>query len=621
MDRLVAVRRHFDFQGLWRWLLLGGSVGVGVGLAAILFQFLLQTATQFCFETLIGLSLGGPANEGADVELIRASTYTPWLLIALPAIGGLLTALIVLRFAPEAQGHGTDAAIDAYHRKQGQIRPRVPIVKMISSVITMGTGGSGGREGPVAQIGAGIGSFIANRLHLDAKTRRLLLAAGMAAGIGAIFRAPLAAAIFACEVLYSGIELEAEALLPASVASVVSYSIFASWYGFVPIFGQVAPFHFSGPIELLPYLALALVVGFGALLYVNTFYGLTRLFKGLPLPRHLKPVLGGLLTGLVGYALYTATEDANSLSVMSTGYGVLQRILSSDAAHMSILLLLAIAGGKILTTSFTIGSGGSAGVFGPSMVIGGSLGAAVGLLMQGWWPALGLHPGAFMIVGMAGFFSAAANAPLSTIIMVSEMTGNYELLIPSLWVCTIAFLVGRRWSLYKSQVASRLDSPAHLGEYAHEILAIASARDAYKTTRKFITIPIDTPLNEVLPRVGQTSQRLFPVIEERRVVGGFRLSDLTHALTTPRDKIDQRDVRHLLDGERRIIAPGESLETALALMNATHAEELLVVDEAETESLFGILTRADILLYYSRKLSEMKLGEEEKSLPLKGASP
>jgi CIC family chloride channel protein len=458
--------RYFDFKGMWQWLWLGGLIGLGVGIAALVFQFLLQGLSEWCLETLIGASLGHPDHEIPLAILPLNRHFSPWLLVLLPTVGGLITAWLVQKFAPEAEGHGTDAAIKSFHRDQGIIRARVPLIKLLSSIITIGTGGSGGREGPIAQIGAGLGSILASRLGLDSHTRRILLLAGMAAGIGAIFRAPLAAAIFATEVIYSEIELESAALLPAMVASIISYSVFSSVHGFQPIFGHANSFRFSNPLELGPYLILALTVGLGALLYVKFFYKTVSFFAKLPISRYLKPAIGAGLTGLLGLLLLRLTKNMNVLAIMSSGYGILQQILRDDGTSIATGILLLVAVGKIITTSLTIGSGGSAGVFGPSMVIGGTLGTVVGQLFHSFFPHLVPHPGAFMIVGMAGFFSAAANTPLSTMIMVSELTGNYELLIPSMWVCAISFMVARRWSLYKNQVPSKLDSSAHWGEYA-----------------------------------------------------------------------------------------------------------------------------------------------------------
>ena len=207
----------------------------------------------------------------------------PWLLLIIPTVGGILSGWLVYTFAPEAEGHGTDAVIAAYHNHQGQIRPRVPMVKIVASALTIGSGGSGGREGPIAQIGAGFGSLLANLLRLGGKDRRILVAAGMGAGIAAIFRAPLAGALFAAEVLYCSPEFEPEVIMPAAIASVVSYCTFGLFAGWKPLF-ETPEISFTNPWELGPYLLLVLFMILLAMLYTRTFYGMTHLFRRLSLP-------------------------------------------------------------------------------------------------------------------------------------------------------------------------------------------------------------------------------------------------------------------------------------------------------------------------------------------------
>jgi len=615
--RIVAalqriINLQFDFRGLWKWLILGGVLGILVGIAAIVFQMSLEAVSMLSFKSIVGLELHHPGGEQPLFDYPMAETARPWLLICLPALGAFVAGLIVFKFAPEAKGHGTDAAIDAFHNKHGKIRSQVPFVKMVASVITMGTGGSGGREGPVAQIGAGIGSYLADRLGLNARTRRLLLAAGIAAGVGAIFRAPLAGAIFAAEILYSGPEMESEVILPAAVASITGYSVFGAKYGYEHMFTNVGGFGFSNPLELGPYLILAIVAALGALLYVRTFYGVSALFSKLNVPRVLKPLIGGLLTGMAGFCIYVFSGDIHTLDIMSTGYGVLQEILAGDGMSVSLTVLIIIICGKILTTSFTIGSGGSAGVFGPSMVIGGALGAAVGQVMHYFMPGLVQYPSTFAIVGMAGFFTAAANTPISTLVMVSELTGNYELLVPSMWVCSLSFLVGRRWSIYRSQVPSRLHSPAHFGEGAAEILAVASVSDVYKTTRKYVSIPEEMKLPDVFNLTAETRQRIFPVYDaEESIIGCFSLHDLTYALHHDPSQSRSMKARDLITAGMLTVSVEDSVQKALSMMSFNHVEELLVTPDRNSRKVVGIITNADIMLYYNRSLSSIKLGSSE----------
>jgi CIC family chloride channel protein len=476
---LNSLEREFDFRSAGKWLLYGSVVGIISGLGAILFQSLLALLKEFSINHLMGLTPLIPGGE-PQTEHFTTGIFRPYLIVLLPALGGLIAGLLIYRFAPEAEGHGTDEAIKAFHRKRGIIRPTVPIIKLFASVISIGTGGSGGREGPIAQIGAGFGSFLATRLNLDAKTRRWLLAAGMGAGIGSIFRAPLAGAIFAAEVLYSSAEVEAEVLLPAAVSSIIAFSIYSFKYGWEHILTNAGQHGFTQPLELIPYTIEALILAFAALAFVKSFYGVRKVFSDWHIPQYIKPMIGGLMTGGLVLLLMTVTGDHKyTIDVMGGGYGILQDIVQNGIKNTGIWILLLVAIGKILATSFTIGSGGSAGVFGPSMVIGGTIGAASGYLLQFIFPGFTLYPSTFAIVGMAGFFAAAANTPISTIIMVSELTGNYELLMPSMWVCTLSFLVARKWSIYQSQVPGRIYSQAHFGEYAHNIFRTITVRDTF----------------------------------------------------------------------------------------------------------------------------------------------
>ncbi len=366
--------------------------------------------------------------------------------------GGGVSGWIVYTFAPEAEGHGTDAAIDAYHNQGGLIRGRIPFVKTIASTITLTTGGSGGREGPIAQIGAGFGSFLADKLKLSQRERRIMMAAEIGAGVGSIFRAPLAGALFAAEVLYRDPDFESEVLIPAGISSVVAYCIFCLVFGWGALFDSPA-FNFQNPLELGPYIVLSGILVLTAIFYIKIFYGVIRLFKKMQIPNFLKPALGGLITGVIGFFLPCT---------LAFGYGYAQKAILNELA-VSTLILLAF--GKILTTAFSIGSGGSGGVFGPSIVIGGAMGGAVGKLFNFFLPSIVTHPGSFVIVGMAGFFAAVSNTPISTIIFISEITNSYHLLLPSLLVCSLCYLLSRKWTIFKNQVKSRIDSPAHAGEF------------------------------------------------------------------------------------------------------------------------------------------------------------
>jgi chloride channel protein, CIC family len=606
-----SLKREFDFRSAGRWLLLGSVVGVISGLGAILFQTLLMLLKEFSVSHLMGLNPLAPGGE-REAAIFTTGNFRPYLIVLLPALGGLIAGLLIYKFAPEAEGHGTDEAIKAFHRKRGIIRPSVPIIKLLASVITIGTGGSGGREGPIAQIGAGFGSFLATRLNLDVKTRRYLLAAGMGAGIGSIFRAPLAGAIFAAEVLYSSAEVEAEVLLPSAVSSIIAFSVYSFRYGWDHIFTNAGQHGFTQPLELIPYTIEALVLAFAALIFVKSFYGVRKIFSDWKIPHYIKPVIGGLMTGGLVLLLISITGDRKyTIDVMGGGYGILQEIMQNGISKIGLGILLLVAAGKILATSFTIGSGGSAGVFGPSMVIGGTIGAATGYLLQFIFPGFTLYPSTFAIVGMAGFFAAAANTPISTIIMVSELTGNYELLMPSMWVCTLSFLVARKWSIYQSQVPGKINSQAHYSDYAHDIFRTITVRDTFNRHKNNETLHDDMIIENILVTLRNTKQRMFPVInKENRLVGTFYIKDLPLLLQQSEYKI--KTVADIMQQSISKISLNETIDRAQEIMLHHHVDELVVVNDFDNpDNVLGIITTADIMKAYTREMNLLKSGKEK----------
>lgn len=592
--RIATELDKLELPSVGRTLFLSSLIGVVAGCGAILFQILCQAASHLALAGLAGYRQSGPAGE---ILLFRdvAVPFRPWLIPIIPAVGGLLAGILIQRFAPEAAGHGTDEAVDAFHRRDGLIRGRVPIIKTIASALTLGSGGSGGREGPIAQIGAGFGSFLARRLSLPVRERRILLAAGVGAGVGSIFRAPLAGALFAAEVLYSDPEFESDVIIPAAISTIVAYCVYSLKFGFGALFATPR-FEFRSAWELLPYTVLAVAVALAAGLFAKVFYAVQAQSRRLSLPAAVKPMLGGLLTGLVALALYLASGSIHALDVLSFGYGSLQDAL---LGRIPWTILLLIAGGKLLTTSFSIGSGGSGGVFGPSMVIGGTMGGALGILAQHLMPGVVTQPAAFVPVGMAGFFAAAANTPISTLIMVSEMTGNYQLLLPSLWVCAIAYLVGRRWTLYRSQVRSRAESPAHRGAILAGVLRAMRVKDVVGE-RPVHVLGETASLEEVIRAFMHSSQHCFPIVDPTgRMTGSITLHQLRQHLD---DSGEQSPViAHDLASQ-----PGETLylhddlETALARMVALDVEELPIVKSKEERRVVGLLSRRDIVAVYNR---------------------
>jgi CIC family chloride channel protein len=585
------IRRHMA--------LLGSAVLVGLvaGGGAVLFYIATRVVWSYALGVVVGYRAPTVPTGEPDMAWLPvvASSFRPWLLLLVPSAGGILSGLLVFTFAPEAEGHGTDAVVEAYHQRDGSIRPRVPLVKMLASALTIGTGGSGGREGPIAQIGAGFGSFLATAMRLRPADRRVLCAAGMGAGIAAIFRAPLAGALFASEVLYWSPEFEPEVIIPAGIASVVSYCTFGGFFGWQPLF-STPDLHFGNPWQLLPYVLLALCMTALAMVYTRTFYGVTRLFHRLPITRALKPALGAGLSGAIGVALYFLLGDRQVLAVLSFGYGALQGAMMKGGIT-SLAVLVAIALGKILTTSLTIGSGGSGGVFGPSMVIGGCAGGALGIVLHRFLPTLVPDPASFVIVGMAGFFAAAAKTPFSTLVIVSEMTGGYHLLLPALWVCVLSFMLSDRVSLYAAQLETRASSPAHRGALFRVRLDGANVQRFLRTAVPLVH-PRDS-LSSVIDKLADSRFAVLPLVDdEGRLLGVINREEVLAGLQVASSPLivaadlARTDIQPLL--------PDDPVDSAQEQFVDNDVLALPVVQSAEDRRVLGMVTRFDISSAYVR---------------------
>ncbi|HXI02541.1 MAG TPA: chloride channel protein [Candidatus Saccharimonadales bacterium] len=570
-----------------RWIVYSALIGVVSGTGAILFDLAFR-ACQWLLLEKVGHFLppasgieGGP---GYPPQI-------PWLLPLSLVIGGLISGALVFGLAPEAEGHGTDAVIKAFHHLRGMIRRRVPAVKAIASALTIGSGGSGGREGPIAQIGAGFGSFLADFLKLRNQDRRIMMMAGVAGGIGSIFRAPLGSAFFAAEVLYSEPEFEYLALLPGLISSITGYCIYCSYAGWGFLF-NVPPISFHQPKQLPIYALLGLVCGMVGVIYPKVFYGTRdRIFHRLPIPTWTKPAVGALVLGVIGVYFPQC---------LGMGYGYLQHIIQGS---YTIPFLLAFVMMKIVATSLTISSGGSGGVFGPSLVIGGSLGAAFGRAAAVYLPGIAPDPVACTMVAMGGFFAGVAKCPFAAIIMVMEMTGSYGLLVPSLLVGAITYLfipVGVR--LYENQVPSRSDSPAHLGSFAVDILRLTRLRDCWEPGRSATrTVPADASLTSIVELASGSAQNLFPVVDASgALLGEISIDDVRRALVAEGDH-DALKARDLMRDPVGPLHPDDDLATAAKLLADRQTDAVTVVSSREAGIVLGTFSRRDLIVAYGKK--------------------
>jgi CIC family chloride channel protein len=569
-------------------------IGLLSGLGAIVFNELLHAAIEITMESWARLPL--PPLHGEGGQAIPAGPPRRWLLVVLPVVGGLISGLLVKVFAPEAGGTGTDDYIDAFHNKAGSMRRRVPLVKSLATLATISSGGSAGKEGPIAQIGAGFGSAVGRYLKMGARARRTMMVAGAAGGLGAIFRAPLGGALTAVEVLYKE-DLETDALMPAILSSVTAYTLFCSVNGFDHVFSYEGE-SFHTPVQLLFYAVLGLACSGAGYLFVHFLHGSKRaFFDRLPINKYLIPPIGGLLVGIVGFTYP---------QVMGQGFGYMQQLILDQpigGVEATVGFLAALAVLKIATTSFTISSGGSGGVFAPSLFIGAMLGGCVGSLSHQFFPTIVPDVTPFVVVGMGAFFAGVANAPIASLMMVCELTGAYELLPPLMVVAIIALVTSRRWSIYTAQVESKFSSKAHLWEMNPNILKRVTIGDAMRGVynRSGIISP-DLPLGQVDSIASEAGESDLLLENDRgELCGLISLSDLG----------DREELQHLgslvlaLDLVNRrtvFLSPGDNLIRALEFFGEQEFNKLPIVETTDGHNkLLGHVWYRDIIAFYQRE--------------------
>lgn len=514
-----------DLRIMSRMVFHAALVGAAAGLAGAAFFAALEYVQYFLLEVLAGYRPLRAAGETL-VEGAHGVAFRPWLLVVLPAVGGLVCGLLT-RFAPSARGGGGDATIEAFHERGGSIPRRVLWVKPLASLASLGTGGVGGREGPTMQIGGALGSRIGRLLNVTARERRILLVAGVAAGISAVFRTPLGAALLAVEVLYRD-GFESEALIPSVLASVVAYSVVISIFGETTLFTHAPRFPFT-PGHLPLFGLLAVVMAAAAALFASTLRRMRGLFARLPISPILRPALGGLLVGAMCTPIIVAMGsrfgEGQGLGLLGGGYGAVQMAISGSGSlpegWSAVQILAVLAAAKLVAASLTIGSGGSAGDFAPSLAIGGLLGGAFGRVAQLLVDS-SIDPGAFALVGMGVFYGGIAHVPLAGVILVCELAGNYDLLVPLMLAQGIAFAALRKRGIYDAQVATPRDSPVHRDAWFLDLLKAVRVRDLGIEKRPPVLFELRTPLPDMLDRLADaTWQDVFPVVDEQRKMVGL----------------------------------------------------------------------------------------------------
>ncbi len=549
-------------------IVLGIITGIGGGLGAVAFRWLIDIFQAAFFDG------------GGEAFGFMGSYYT----ILLPALGGLLVGPIVHFMAPEAKGHGVPEIMEAVAMRGGRIRARVAIIKSLASSICIGSGGSVGREGPIAQIGAALGSTIAGLLKVSQTRTRMLVACGAAAGIAATFNAPIGGAFFALELLLG--RWTAEAFAPVVVASVTGASIGRALFGDVPAFG-VPEYGIAGFTELPAFLILGLIAAPLGVIFVRMITYAEDLFESIPIPPYLLPAIGGLFVGFIG--LHDPT-------LYGVGYGKLQELLTHPSLSIGALLILLVL--KMLATSLTIGSGGSGGVFSPSLYVGGIAGAAFGVIAHGLFPAMTTEPAAYALTGMAALFAATSHAPITAVLIVFELTADYRMILPLMVACGTSVLTARalyRFSIYNIKLVRR---GVHV-QLGHDIQALSDMPVANAMRQDFPTVPKDMPVSEVIEKLEETRLHGFPVVNDKGGLAGWvTLSDVRRAGPGAAGRTAGDIATHHL-----VIAyADDSLNDALRKLGLRDVGHLPVVDRDDHTKLLGVITRQNIISAYNRLL-------------------
>jgi CIC family chloride channel protein len=551
--------------------ILATLVGLAAGFGAIGFRWLI--------EFFQGLAYGGRG------DLLEIAGSTPWYLsFWIPALGGLVVGPLVYFFAREAKGHGVPEVIEAVALRSGIIRKRVVIVKCLASAVCIGTGGSAGREGPIVQIGSAVGSTLGQVLGISGDRIRTLVGCGAAAGIAATFNAPIAGTMFALEIILGDFGLAT--FSPIVISSVVSTAVSRHYLGNYPAF-QVPAYQLSSAWELPLYVILGLFCALVAVTFTKTLYRTEDIFSKLRFPEYLKPVLGGLILG-AGALLFP--------HVLGVGYPAIDLALSVKLSWWLMFILILV---KILATSITIGSGGSGGIFAPSLFLGAMAGGFFGTIAHASLPGITASPGAYSIVGMGAVVSGTTHGPLGAILILFEMTGNYKIILPLMIACIISSVTSgqlSKESIYTMKLARRgVDIRA--GKEVNVLRAI-KVKEAMNSQVE--TLPEHLHLAQLAEIIAKSKYNTFPVIDEKGSLTGI-LSYLDyHDVVFDKDLGDLVVVKEIATPKVVTISVEDNLYSALEKITAKDFSLLPVVAPSDPSIMVGVLTRRDIIGAYNK---------------------
>ena len=554
-------------------------VGGGAGLGAVFFRWLIKTVQTLAYGQL-GNSL---------------QNFSSFFLIIIPAIGGAIYGPLIYRFAREAKGHGVPEVMEAVALHGGRIRPRVAVIKSLASAICIGTGGSIGREGPIAQIGSALGSTLGQLLHLSDERVRNLVACGAAGGIAATFNSPIAGSIFALEVIVGRLEVTyfGAVVISSVTAAVVAHAFYEGTFAFaVPQYALISPW------ELILYTLLGVLAAIGAVCFTKLLYASEDLWDRVHLPEYVKPIAGGLVLGAIG--LFTLKSAAGFPRVFGVGYGSIGDALFGKLAFEVVVGLFIF---KLLATVLTLGAGGSGGIFAPSLFMGAMMGTVFGQIVHHLFPAVTAPAGAYAMVGMAAFFSGAAHAPVTAILILFEMTGDYRIILPLMLATVISTLVSRmlsRDSIYTLKLTRR---GVHL-EQGHDVDIMRGVTVEEAMNTDIDRIPLNLPLDLLAEKFSRTHNHGFAVVDESGDLAGVvSIRDLEQALA--QGPPDGRTVADIATTDGLLTCfPDEPMWKALCAMGPRDIGQLPVLKQRGSRRLIGLLRRRDIIQAYNNAIAQ-----------------
>ena len=554
-------------------------VGIGAGLGAVLFRRLIDWIHNFAYNDIAG---------------ILAEWY-PLHLIVIPALGGAIVGPLVYYFAREAKGHGVPEVMEALELRGGKIRPRVVLVKSLASSVCIASGGSVGREGPIAQIGSALGSLIGQLLKLSEDRVRTLVACGAAGGIAATFNAPIAGAVFALEVL---LRRFGSVYFGAVVISAVTADVIAHYFEGDSRTFLTPEYTMQSPWELLLYTLMGFIaalaaVGFSRLLYFSEdIWGLIRI------PEPAKPLFGGILLGLLGIISYQIDGFPR---VFGVGYETIENTLFSQLTLQVTFGLLLL---KLVATTLTLGSGGSGGIFAPSLFMGAMLGASFGQIAHTIFPEIVAPSGAYALVGMAAFFGGAAHAPITAILILFEMTGDYQIILPLMLSTVLSTIVSRNLSpdsIYTLKLKRR---GVELSQDTQAIDLMQGVTAEIAMNRETDAVSSDMSLIELMSTFSSTHYHALPVVQnETELVGLITINELDHVRS--KGTLESKTIADILTiNNPATILPHQPVWMALRHLEAQGEGCVPVVSESGKNILLGVLRRIDIIRAYNKAVTK-----------------